>query len=153
MHAWGAPLGLPERHVTRKDDDGNSRVRHGGLNRDLEKARNLSGMRDHFAEVTAVGEESFGMGFLEVSAAKLTARYMRGDRQHRNAASMTVIQAVDQMQVAWSRTPRADAQLAGEVRFGAGGKGAHLLVAHVDPCYGAVVENCIGEAIQSPATP
>jgi len=57
------------------------------------------------------------------------------------------------MQVARSRTPGAHAELAGEMRFGAGGKGAHLLVAHVDPCYGAVVENCIGEAIQSPATP
>ena len=90
-------------------------------------------MRDHLAEVTAVGEEPFRMGFLEVSAAKLAARYMRGDRQHGNAASMTVIQTVDQVQVARSRTPRTDAQLACEVRFGAGGKGARLLVAHVYP--------------------
>ena len=46
---------------------------------------------------------------------------------------MTVIQTVDQVQVARSRTPRTDAQLACEVRFGAGGKGARLLVAHVYP--------------------
>ena len=42
-----------------------------------------AGMGDEFAEVTAVDEEKFRMGLLEVSAAKLAARYVRGNRQHR----------------------------------------------------------------------
>ena len=80
VHARGTLLGLPERHVAGEDDDCDARLRDGGLNGDLEKARDLPGMRDHLAEVTAVGEEPFRMGFLEVSAAKLAARYVRGNR-------------------------------------------------------------------------
>lgn len=94
VHPRRRLLDLQERHVARKDDDGNPRLRQGGLNGDLEKARYLSGMRDHFAKMAAVGEEPFRMGFLEVFAAKFTAGYMRSDRQHGNAASLTVIQAV-----------------------------------------------------------
>lgn len=128
VHARRSLFGLPERDVAGEDDDRNSRSRHGGLNGDLENARDLPGMRDHFAEVTAVGEQPFGMGFLEVSAAKLARWNVRGERQHRHATSMTVIQTVDQVQVTRPRTPGTDAQLSGEVRLGAGGKGARLLV-------------------------
>jgi hypothetical protein len=91
------------------------------------------------------------MGFLEVSAAELARRNMCGERQHRNATSMTVIQTVDQVQMARSRTAGADAQLAREVRLGAGGKGTHLLVAHLYPCHVVVAENCICEAVQGVA--
>ena len=90
---------IQERHVSGEDQDRDTRLVHRGLHRNLEKAKNLSGMRDDFAEVAAVGEEPFRVGFLEVPAAELAARYVRGDRQDGNAASMTIIQAVDQVQV------------------------------------------------------
>ena len=90
-------------------------------------------MGDHLAEMTAVAEDPLRMRFLEVSAAQLTARDVRGDRQHRHAASLAVVQTVDQVQVPGPGTPCAHAQLAREVRFRAGRKGADLLVAHVYP--------------------
>ena len=99
VHTRSTLLGLLERDVAGEHQHRDAGLAHRGLNGNLEKARHLAGMRDHFAEVAAVGEEPFRMGLLEVSAAELGARYVRSDREDRDTASMTVVQAVDQVQV------------------------------------------------------
>jgi len=54
-----------------------------------------------------------GAGFLEVAAADLVAGNLRRDRQHRHAAAVAVIQAVDQVQIAGAATAGANRQAAG----------------------------------------
>lgn len=58
---------------------------------------------------------------------------MRGDGKHRLMIAMTVVQPVDQMQVAGPTTARADGELAGGRGIGAGGEGRDLFVARMHP--------------------
>jgi hypothetical protein len=73
---------------------------------------------------------------------------MRGDRQHRHAAAMTVVESVDEVQVARTAAAGADRELAGEMRLGAGGEGRGLLVAHVNPIDAFDATQRVGEAVE-----
>jgi hypothetical protein len=73
------------------------------------------------------------MGRLKIGAADLRARDVRRDRQHRHARPVAVEEAVDQVEITGTATARADRELSGEMRLGAGREGRGLLVAHVHP--------------------
>src|SRR5262249_54882741 len=49
------------------------------------------------------------------------------------SATVTIVQAVDQVQVTRTAAPRTDRQTLGEVRLGAGGERRGLLMSHVHP--------------------
>src|SRR5271154_4549857 len=76
---------------------------------------------------------------------------MRGDAEHRHTRTVTIKKAVDEMQVARPAAARADRELAGQVRFGAGGEGAGLLVAHMNPLDLALPADRVGEAVEAVA--
>ena len=55
-----------------------------------------------------------------------------GDRQHRLAVQLGVVEAVEQMNAAGAGCAEADAQLAGVFGVGAGHEGRRLFVTHLD---------------------
>ena len=58
---------------------------------------------------------------------------MRGDRQHRGARALRIVQAINEMKVAWTAGAGAHGELASQLRLGCGSEGGGLLVAYVDP--------------------
>src|SRR6202012_5046566 len=71
--------------------------------------------------------------FVKIAAPDLGARNMRGNRQHRYTRTVTVEQAVDQMQVTGAATAGADRELAGEMGLGAGGERRGFLMPGMNP--------------------
>ena len=53
------------------------------------------------------------MRLLEISGADLTRWDLRGDGEYRDARTMTVEQAIDEMQIAGAATARTHGKLAG----------------------------------------
>src|ERR1700677_2497072 len=98
---------FPEREVARNNHHGNALARNRCLDGDLKRPRHLAWLRHQFAIMTAIQEQSLRMGFLKITAPDLIARYMRGNGQNRNAATMTVIQAIYQVQITWATTAGA----------------------------------------------
>src|SRR5882724_6062447 len=100
----GWRCGFSQGHVAGQDHDrhalfGNSRS-HG----DAKHAGYLFGLRDQFAVVAAVLEEVLGVRLLEVRAAELSARYLSRNREHGHTTAMTVVKAVDQVEVSGPAT-------------------------------------------------
>src|SRR5207245_9332979 len=125
MHAGPGPWkaqtggmldGRPQGHVARQGHDGDPAPCESGLNGDLEHARHLLGLGDELTVVAALREEMFRMRLLEISAPDLVARNLRRDGQDGDAAAVTVVEPVDQMEVAWTAAPGADRQASGEMR-------------------------------------
>jgi hypothetical protein len=115
--------------------------------RDFHHTRQLLGDADELAVHAALAEQLLRMRFLEIRAADLLARDVRGDRQHRHATAVGVEQAVDQMQVAGPAAGRADRQLSRHRRLAGGSERRRLLVAHVLPRDLAVAAQRVGEAV------
>ena len=104
------------RDVTRQHDHRDAPAFDRGADGDVEDAGHLLGVGDQFAVVAALAEQGFGAGLLEVSGADLPARDVGGDGDHRDAAAVAVVQAVDEVQVPRPATPGARGQFAGELR-------------------------------------
>lgn len=103
------------------------------LDRGAHDPRQLLRAVDHLAVVAAIDEQPLGMGLLEVAAADLGAGDLRGQREHRRAGAVRVVQALDQVGVAGAAASGADREPPGDLRLGGGGERAGLLVAHVYP--------------------
>ena len=73
------------------------------------------------------------MSLLKISAADFAAGNLCGDGQDGNAAAMTVVKAIDQMQVARAAASGANRQLASEMGFGSGGERRRLFMSHLNP--------------------
>ena len=73
------------------------------------------------------------MRLLKEAHADLQARDVRGDRQHRRAGAMSVVQALDQMCISRPAAARTYCQPPGQLRLGGRGERARLFVANVDP--------------------
>src|SRR4051794_15466910 len=91
------------------------------------------------------------MCFLEIPAADLGAWDVRGDGEHRHARAVAVKEAVDEVQVAWPATSRADCELAGQMCFGAGRESGDLFVPHMYPLDLALPANSVGQTVQAVA--
>jgi hypothetical protein len=137
-----------ERHVAGDDDHGDAAPADRGAHGAMEDLRHLLRTGNQLDVVAAFGEQAFGMGGLEVVDADLLARNMGGDRQHRHAAAMAVVEPVDEVQVAGPAAAGADRELAGEMRLGAGGEGRGLLVPHMDPINALQAAQRIGEGVE-----
>jgi hypothetical protein len=85
---------------------------------------------------------------LKISAPDFTAGNLRGNSKYRNTAAMTIVEPVDQMQIAWAATSRANGQVPREMRFRAGRKRCRLLVSHMDPLNLRVCANRVRDAIE-----
>jgi hypothetical protein len=96
-------------------------------------------------------EQVLRVGLLEVAAADLAGREMRGNTEHRHARPVTIEQPVDEMQVAGPAAAGANRELPGQMRLGAGGEGAGLFVAHMHPLDLTLPADGIGEAIEAVA--
>ena len=140
--------GIGERHIAGDDDDRDTLLRQGRLDGDFKKARHLRRMRHQLAEVAALLEQQLGVRLLKVVAANFRGGNMRGDGQHRHAAALAVVEAVDQVQIARPAASGADRQLARQGRFGSGGEGGRLFVPHADPLDPAAHSNRIGDAVE-----
>ena len=81
-------------------EHGDAPLFDGRAHRNFQQSRHLVGAEDHFAEDAAVAEQFGGPGFLEVLAADLVARDVRGDREHGNPAAVRIVEPVDQVHVA-----------------------------------------------------
>src|SRR5258708_4242800 len=60
---------------------------------------------------------------------------LSGDREHWHAAAMAVVETIDQMQVAWTATPRADGQLSRQMGFGAGCECRCFFMPYMNPLH------------------
>ncbi|MCY1239023.1 hypothetical protein D9M72_517930 [compost metagenome] len=144
----GAPEGCGQRRpaggfqpgdIAGEGNDGDSPEPDGVLDGAVHHPRRLLCRADEFRVHRAFVEEPVRVGFLEVAAADLLTRNVRGDGQHRRARAVGVVQAVDQVQVAGAARAGADGQPAGQLGFGRGGERSCLLVPHVDPVDAALL--------------
>jgi hypothetical protein len=88
------------------------------------------------------------MGLLEVLAADLHGRDLRGDGQYRHPAAVGVEQAVDQVQVARPAAAGAYRQFPGQRRLGGRREPRGLLVPDMLPGDLAVAAQRVGEPVQ-----
>jgi hypothetical protein len=85
----------PQRNVTGQNDDGDAALEQSRAHRDPEHARHLFRLRDQLAVVAAIAKQQLGTCFLKVAAADLGARDVRGDCEHRDAATLALVQPVN----------------------------------------------------------
>ncbi len=64
---------------------------------------------------------------------------------------MAIEQSVDEVQVPWPAAAGADGERSGQMRFGAGREGGHLLVADMHPLNHGLAANGIGQAVEAVA--
>ena len=58
---------------------------------------------------------------------------LRRDGQDRNAAAMSIIKSIDEMQVTWPAATRAHGQVTRQMRFRARGEGSSFFMPHWNP--------------------
>jgi hypothetical protein len=136
------------RHVTGQGHDRNATTAQGVLDCYLGHPGHLLWPGDHPAVVAAVGEQQGGVGLLEVPGAELGTRDVGGQREDRSMTPVRVVQAVDEVDVPRPGAAGAGAEPAGELRFGAGGEGAGLLMAHMYPVDADVAANGVGDRVE-----
>jgi hypothetical protein len=105
-------------------------------------------MRNEFTIVTALSKQMLRVRLLKIIAADFVTGDLRGKGEHRNTASVTVIKAVDQVQVAWAATSGAHGQLAREMGLCTRGEGGGFFVSHVNPSNLGLRSNRVGDSIQ-----
>src|SRR5262249_21106619 len=118
---------------------------------DVEDARHLIGARDELAIMTAFLEQCFRVRLLEIAAADFGGGDLRGDREHGDPRAVTIEQSVDEVQVAGPAAPRADRELARQMRLGAGRERGDLLVPDVDPLDLSLAPQGVGQPIEAVA--
>ena len=126
--------GLLEAEVVRDDDAGDGAL--------VERDRGSPGRRGGGSAPASsamwtyscgdVLEQRLQIDLLLVAAAERGARLLADDRDDRLMVELRVVEAVQEMDRARAGGRHADADLAGELRVGAGHERGHLLVAHLD---------------------
>ena len=87
-------------HVTRENDDGDAALSDRGAYGIFQDIGKLVGIGDQLTIMAAFAEQVLRMGLLKVAAADLAGRDLCRDRQHRRTTTVSVEQAVDEMQIA-----------------------------------------------------
>src|SRR5262245_15615664 len=156
-HDWGSILEaerqhggstLAQRHIPRNDHDGDTALREGRTHGDAQHSRHLVRLRNQFAVMAALCEEMLWTGFLKVAAADFMAGDLRRDGEDGHPAAVTVVEAVDQVQIPRTATAGADGQASGEMRFCASGKRRRLFMAHVHPSHVLLAAQRIHDAVK-----
>src|ERR1700733_10933240 len=101
--------------------------------------------------MTALFEQDFRMGLLEISGADFGRRDLRRNRKHGHARAVAVKEAVDEVQIAGATAASANGELARQMRLGAGRERGDLLVPDVDPLDLALPAQGVGEAVEAVA--
>ena len=150
-------MGLQQRSVVvdlaQRDVAGDRQHRHAPpaqrrAHGDRQQPPDLRRLRHRFAKVTAVLEQDVGAGLLEIACAKLRAGNLGGDRQHRQAAAVAVVEAVYEVHVARPTAARAHRQLARHVRVRPRGERRHLLVTDANPFDRLRAAEGVGQRVQ-----
>ena len=147
-HRAGIMRRILEEHLAGHHDHSDPAALQRRPHRHLQHTRQLGRDADQFAVHAALAEQLLRVRFLEIAAADLLPRDLRGDRQHRYPAAVGVEQAVDQVQVAGPATARAHCHLPGQRRLGGGREPGGLLMSHVLPGDCPVAAQRIGEPVQ-----
>ncbi len=140
--------GLLEEHVTGDHHDGHAALFHRGTEGELQHPRKLRRIADQLAVHAALPEQLLRVRLLEVVAADLGRRDVRGDREHRHAVAVRVEQPVDEVQIARSARPGHDGERAVQLRIGTRRECRRLLVPHVQPADAAVSPERVGEGVE-----
>src|SRR5215470_16056036 len=106
---------LAQCYVARNDNDGNPAQADRRANRVLQDVRQLARVGNEFAVVAAFAKEILRMRLLEIASADLGGGNLGGNREHRNPASVSVEQSIDEMQIAWSAGARTGSQFTGHL--------------------------------------
>src|SRR5277367_3468380 len=85
---------------------------------------------------------------LEVAAAQFSTRNLSRDCQHGHAIAMTVVQPIDEMEIARTTTASAHGEFAGEMGLGTCGKGCHLFVTNVQPIDLVALADDFGQSVE-----
>ena len=140
--------GIPERDVSRQGDHRNTAPHECGLHGDLEDAGHLLRLRHQLTVVTALREQMLRVRLLKVAAADFVARNLRGDGEHGDTTTMTVVEPVDQVEIPGTAASGADRQPPGEMRLRTSGERRGFLVSHVNPSHALVSANRVRDSVE-----
>src|SRR5882757_39257 len=98
--------------------------------------------------MAALREEMFGISLLKISAANFPARNLCGNSEDRNAAALTIVEAIDQMHVPGATTSGTYRQLASEMGLGAGRERCNLLMSYTEPADVVPGANRVCDSVQ-----
>src|ERR1019366_3314186 len=141
--------GTPEgQDVTRYDDDSDTSLGDCCAHGDSEHSRYLFRIADNFAKVRTREEEVFGPSLLKEVGTELGAGYLRGDRQDGNAAALTIMESIDEMEIARPAASCADRKFACNLRFATSREGRDLLVPNHHPVDAIVSADGIGKSVE-----
>src|ERR1019366_9132518 len=141
--------GTPEgQDVTRYDDDSDASLGDCCAHGDSEHSRYLLGTADNFAKVRTREEEVFGPSLLKEVGTELGAGYLRGDRQDGNATALTIMESIDEMEIARPAASCADRKFACNLRFATSREGGDLLVPNHHPVDAIVSADGIGKSVE-----
>jgi hypothetical protein len=93
-------------------------------------------------------EEIFRVGFLEIVTSNFRTGNLCGDRQHRDTASVAIVESVDQVEISGTTATGTYGQLPREVGFRAGGKRCGLFMPHMNPVQSLPTANRVGDAVE-----
>ena len=77
-------------HVAGQHHHRHAALADGLADRDLQHTRHLAGARDELAVVATLLEQRLRVRLLEIAAANLGRRDLRGNAEHRNARAVTI---------------------------------------------------------------
>src|SRR6266542_3485301 len=139
---------LLQRDIAGYDDNRDATASKRSLDRDLQDTRHLFRMGNQLTVMATFAKELFRMGLLEVPAADFTARNMRCNRQDWDTAAVSVIQTVDQMEIARPAAPGTDRQAACQMRLRAGCKRGSFFMPHRYPFDIVAPTDRIGHSVE-----
>src|SRR5208282_3414542 len=88
------------------------------------------------------------MSLLEIAASDLGAGDLGCDRKYGHTGAMTVIKAVDQVEIPWTTTACTDCEFSGDLRLGSCGEGCRFFMPHMQPVDLAALSHGVREAVQ-----
>src|ERR1019366_6444799 len=88
------------------------------------------------------------MRLLKVACADFTAGNLSSDSKYGSHTSVSIIQSVYQVEIAWPATPPADGQLPGELRLSSGCERADLFMPDLNPGNALVAAQGVNNAVQ-----
>src|SRR5437588_9326661 len=144
--------GFAQGDVTGQCNYGNAAPRDRGLHGNFQNAGHLFGVGNQLTVVAALREKIFRMRLLKVAAANFLTWNLRGDGKNWNTAAVTIVKSIDQMQIAWTATSRADRETAGQMRFRTGGEGGRFFMPHVNPLDSFFFANRVSDSVEGVTT-
>jgi hypothetical protein len=90
----------------------------------------------------------FGPSLLKEVGTELGAGYLRGDRQDGNATALTIMESIDEMEIARPAASCTDRKFARNLRFAPGCEGGDLFVPNHHPVDAVVSSDGVGKSVE-----